>query len=433
MKLLFKRPHTFSSILLIAILTLLTQGFVGCGGKETETTTTTTTDSTAHQHSAAEAGHTDEHTGHSESEEGHAHEEGGEKGHEEHEDGGAVKLTDDIIKQAGINFLTVKKQTVVASVSAPGKVIPAQNAVGHIGSLISGRVARIFKPEGSNVAKGTVVAELEAFDIGELKAEYSSASAAVDQTKTTLDRQERLSREGIGAKRALDEARSAHSQAIARLRAAEAKLSSLGISTTDLQRGAYTTRISIRSPLAGVITKQNVVVGEYVDPSKDMFEVVNMSTVWVEAQVPSTLARELRNGVRASLRGPSGERGTGVVSYISPTVDPESRTVPVRVVVNNVGSQLRPQAFVTVDFERATEQVAVVIPRSAIEQEGDKSYVYKEEEASTFERTEVVLGSSTGLTAVVLSGIAEGDKIVNQGVFYLKSLRQKGELQEHHH
>jgi membrane fusion protein, heavy metal efflux system len=430
MNLLYMRPQISSSILLIAIIMLLAQGFVGCGGKETESTTTTTTDSTAHQHSASEAGHTDEHTGHSESEEGHAHEEGG---HEEHDEGGAVKLTDDIIKQAGINFLTVKKQTVIASVSAPGKVIPAQNAVGHIGSLINGRVARIFKPEGSSVGKGTVVAELEAFDIGELKAEYSSASAAVDQTKTTLDRQERLSREGIGAKRALDEARSAHSQAVARLRAAEAKLTSLGISTTDLQRGAYTTRISIRSPLAGVITKQNVVVGEYVDPTKDMFEVVNMSTVWVEAQVPSTLARELRNGVRASLRGPSGERGTGVVSYISPTVDPESRTVPVRVVVNNLGSQLRPQAFVTVDFERATEQVAIVIPRSAIEQEGDKSYVYKEKEPSTFERTEVVLGSSTGLTAVVLSGVAEGDKIVNQGVFYLKSLRQKGELQEHSH
>lgn len=397
---------------------------VSCGEKRTEITTET--DST-HEHAGSEAGHSDEHAGHSESEEGHGHEKG------EHSENEPITLTAEAMQSAGITVATVSRSSVAGTISAPGRVIPAQNATGHIGSLITGRVARILRGEGSSVAKGTVVAELEAFDIGELRAEYASAAAAVTQAKLTLDRQERLSGEGIGAKRALDEARSAYTQAVARQRAAEAKLQSLGISPSELQGSSYSTRVSIRSPLSGVITKQHVVVGEYVDPSRDMFEVVNLSTVWVEAQVSPLLARELRIGTKATLRGQTGERGIGSVNYISPTVEAESRTVPVRVLVNNTTSQLKPQSFVTVDFERQSGELALSIPRTAIEQDGEKQYVYLQEGPTTFKRQEILLGSSTGTTVVVLSGLAEGDKIAEKGVFYLKSIRQKGELQEHEH
>lgn len=397
---------------------------VGCGEKRTETTTESA--DSLHDHSASEAGHSDEHAGHSESQEGHGHEEG------EHSENEPITLTPEAMKSAGITVTTVTRTSIAGTISAPGRVIPAQNATGHIGSLITGRVARILRGEGSTVSKGTIVAELEAFDIGELKAEYASATAAVSQTKLTLDRQERLSTEGIGAKRALDEARAAYSQAVARQRAAEAKLQSLGISPSELQGSSYSTRVSIRSPLSGVITKQHVVVGEYVDPSRDMFEVVNLSTVWVEAQVSPLLARELRIGTKATLRGQTGERGMGSVNYISPTVETESRTVPVRVLVNNTTSQLKPQSFVTVDFERQSGEVALSIPRTAIEQDGEKQYVYLQEGPTTFKRQEILLGASTGANAVVLSGLNEGDKIAEKGLFYLKSIREKGELEEHH-
>lgn len=410
---------------LFMILALFVFVIVGCGEKKEETTTTT---KETHEHSEKEAGHADSHEGHKEGEAGEEGEEG-EEGGEDH----PLKLTDEIVKNAGITFMTVKEEMVSGVVNAPGRVEPAQNAMARIGSLISGRVVRIHKPEGSVVAKGTVVAEIEAFDVGQLKGEFISARAGVNQAKSALDRQQRLSSEGIGAKRLLEEAKQAHEQALAQQRAVEAKLSSLGISPSSLEGSTYTTNVTVRSPISGVISEQNVVVGQFIDPSTEMFEVVNTATVWVQAQVQPELARDLGTGAFASISGANGERATGKVSLVSMVLDQETRRAPVRITVDNRTSKLKPNTFVTVEIQRQSKEPGIAVPLTAVEFDEGKHYVYEEREPMTFVRWPVVLGPSDGKTAIVLKGLEPGEKIIEKGVFYLKSIRQKGELQEHEH
>jgi cobalt-zinc-cadmium efflux system membrane fusion protein len=337
------------------------------------------------------------------------------------------------MKEAGITVVSVSRQPVSAAVSVPGRVVPTQSGVAHVGTVIAGRVTRLFVSEGSYVRRGAPLAELEAANIGELHGEYLRSQADVEQWKAALERQERLAKEGIGAQRSLEEARSAYRQAHAAMRAAEAQLRAAGVNPASAGGGAISSRITLRAPIAGMVARRSVVLGEHVEPSTDAFEIVNTSTVWVDAQVAPDIAGDLAVGGAGFVRTSGGKRRAGKIIFISPTVDPQSRTVTVRVEVNNSELGLRPEMFVTVEFERTVTEYAVSVPLEAIEQEENRTYIYREHEPSTFQRVEVEVGARTAEKVVVEKGLNEGDRIAASGLFYLRSARQKGELSEHHH
>jgi membrane fusion protein, heavy metal efflux system len=370
-----------------------------------------------------------------EEEHDHEHEEEGE-GHDHHEEGeaGEVEMTPAMMKDAGITVEPVMKQPVSATVSAPGRVVPTQNGVAHVGTVIAGRVTRLYVSEGSHVRKGAPLAEIEAFDIGSLKGEYATARATMEHTTSALARQEKLASEGIGAQRSLEEARAAHGQAVAAVRASEAKLRAVGIDPASVRSsGAFTSHVQLRSPISGVVARRAVVLGEYIEPSKDAFEVVNTSTVWIDAQVSPDVAATLSVGRAGFVRDRSDHRHVGSIRFISPTVNAESRTVTVRVEVSNPDVHMRPESFVSVEFERSVSGTALSVPKGAIEQEGAELYVYLEHEPGHFQRVAIEAGPESGERRVVTAGLKEGDRVATAGIFYLKSARQKGELQEHHH
>jgi cobalt-zinc-cadmium efflux system membrane fusion protein len=357
----------------------------------------------------------------------------GEEDHE-HEHEGEIQMTPAMMKDAGITVEPVMKQPASAVVTVPGRVVPTQNGIAHVGTVIAGRVTKLYVSEGAHVQKGAALAEIEAFDIGSLKGEYATAVAAVEHAKSVLTRQEKLTGESIGAQRTLDEARAAHGQAVAALRASEARLRAAGIDPRSVSSsGAFSSRIQLRSPIGGVVARRAVVLGEYVEPNKDAFEVVNTNTVWIDAQVSPDVAATLGTGNAGFVRDKGDHRHVGSITFISPTVDPASRTVTVRVEVSNPNVHMRPETFVSVEFERAVSGTALTVPKEAIEQEGASSYVYIEDEPGHFQRALVEIVSESGDRRVVSAGLKEGDRVAVGGIFYLKSARQKGELQEHEH
>lgn len=385
-------------------------------------------DSTKAEAKHDDHGHDDH--GHKEGEHSEGEHAEGEQGHEEPF---SITVTPKAIKESGITEMIVKRQRIFQSVNAPGRVIPSQNGIAHIGTIIPGRVSRILKTEGSRVSKGTVVAELQSYDVGDLKAEYINSQVEMDQTKRTLDRRERLTTDGIGSKQTLEEARASYEKANARRKAAESRLQAVGISPSTIGESDFSASIQIRSPISGIITKQSVVNGEYVEPNKDMFEVINVSTLWVEAQVPPDLTIYLKAGNNAEVSVQGGTKVIGKIIYIAPMVDAVTRTVPVRISIANANGLVKPQSFVTVHFEGDKDVDALVVPRLAIEEDGDHFYVYKVEKEGMFTRTEISLGNAVSNGVVVTNGLSDGDRIAQTGIFYLKSLRQKGELQEHVH
>jgi cobalt-zinc-cadmium efflux system membrane fusion protein len=337
------------------------------------------------------------------------------------------------MKEAGITVATVTKQPVSATVAVPGRVVPTQDGAAHVGTVIEGRVHRLFVSEGAYVRKGAPLAELEAANVGELHGEYLRASAELDQRKAALGRQERLANEGIGAQRLLEEARSAYQQARAALQTVESKLRAAGISPMSADGGSISSRVTLRSPISGMVARRSIVIGEYLEPSSDAFEIINTATVWVDAQVASHSAGDLAIGGTGFIRTSDGQRSSGKIIFIAPFVDPDSRTVTVRIEVDNRKLGLRPEMFVTVEFERSVTEQALVVPLEAVEQEADRTYVYREHEPNTFIRVEVETGERTEEKVVIAKGIQEGEKVAVSGIFYLRSARQQGELAEHHH
>jgi membrane fusion protein, heavy metal efflux system len=390
-------------LFLLAALGLVS---AGCGGTKEETPTRAAADTT----------------------ETHAEGEGGR------EEGEAVEvtLTPEQIRASGIEVDTVGTAVLTEGFTAPGRVVPGPQGAARVGTLVPGRVVRLLATEGGSVRRGAPLAEVESFEVAELKADYVQAQAQAEQARASLNRQEALAAEQLTPARNVEEARAAFRMATASVRAAQTKLSALGIAPSAAS-GISNPRFVVRTPIAGTITQREVTLGEYVDPSRDLFEVTAYGSSFVEAQVPSTRASGLLSGTPAEVTTADGVRFRGRVVSVSPLVEQESRTVPVRIALTS--GSLRAETFVTARFEVGAGPRVLVVPEAAVERSGGEAFVYVAVpgEAGTFARTEVELGEATASGVAVTAGLSAGQQVATKGVFYLRSARQKGELAEHDH
>ncbi|NNE35727.1 MAG: efflux RND transporter periplasmic adaptor subunit, partial [Rhodothermales bacterium] len=207
------------------------------------------------------------------------------------------------------------------------------------------------------------------------------------------------------------------------------QLVALGIDLKTLEdaEGALDSHIVVRAPISGVVSKREVALGAFVEPSQDLFEVVTPGAVYADAQVPPDLAASLVVGSTARVQTANGPFYLGSVAFVAPAVDPESRTVQVRIQLDQ-SHGLRPETYVTAEIGVGVVERALAIPMTSLEREDGMVYVYIERQPGTFERVLIQLGADTTDQAIVLSGLKVGDRIAVRGVFYLKSARQKGEL-----
>lgn len=394
----------------LLILAALGLASAGCGGGENATATradSTAAGTTADEHGEGEAPHA----------EGESTE---------------VGLTAEQIRTSGIEVDTVGTAVLTEGFTAPARVIPGPQGAARVGTLVPGRVVRLLATEGASVRRGAALAEVESFEVAELKADYVQARAQAEQAQASLNRQEALAAEQLTPARNVEEARAAFRTASASVSAAATKLSALGIPPSSAS-GISNPRFIVRTPIAGTITQREVTLGEYVDPSRDLFEVTAYGSNFVEAQVPSTQAGGLMSGSSVEVTTADGVRYRGRIVSVAPLVDRESRTVPVRVALTS--GSLRAETFVTARFETGSGPRVVVVPQEAIEREGSEAFVYVAvpDEPGTFARTRVETGAETATGIAVTAGLEAGKAVAVKGVFYLRSARQKGELAEHDH
>ena len=356
----------------------------------------------------------------------------GEHAEDEHAEGEEiVHLEPDAVRSSDIEVAVVEASTARATITLPAVVAVRENSIARVGSIIPGRIVRLSAGEGDWKGRGSVMAVLESADVGVARAEYLEAVATETRARAELERQEILAEERIGAGRNLEEARSAVAAAAAARQEAEGHLRTLGINPKKM--GSSSNRITITAPISGIVTSRPVTLGEYVDPADDLFTLVNTSTVWIDAQATPEQARQLAAGDVAFVRGPEGKRVSGKITYIAPTLDPESRTATVRVEVPNREGAFRPGSFVTFEGQTSGRRRVIALPAGAIDRDGEDLYVWRQVAEGTFERVAVASEGEIGDRMVVTAGIEEGDTVVTSGVFYLRSALQAGELSEHHH
>jgi membrane fusion protein, copper/silver efflux system len=189
-----------------------------------------------------------------------------------------------------------------------------------------------------------------------------------------------------------------------------------------LSRGEASRTVTVHSPASGIVTERMVTQGQAVQAGQTLYTIADLSTVWVHADVRETDAAALRAGIGADVELASmpGRPFRGVVSYVYPTLSPETRTVTARISVSNSGGQLRPGMFATVHL-RSPSRRALTVPSSAVVRTGERTLVFVDLGGGRIEPQAIEIGRSTSEFTEVLAGLEPGQRVVTSAQFLLDS------------
>jgi cobalt-zinc-cadmium efflux system membrane fusion protein len=225
-----------------------------------------------------------------------------------------------------------------------------------------------------------------------------------------------------------------------RARAAREKLVRLGLSSAEVQalpgRGAAAGRgaLVLRAPAAGVVLEMHAVPGELVRPDQSILTVGDLSELWLWADLyEDQLGRVVTGAAKGSLRAGvavkayPGEVFPGKVDFVGPTMDEKTRTVKVRIGLQNPGGKLRAGMFAAVQLYLPGEDEALAVPRAAVLSDEGRAFVFVHQEGEYFIRRPIETGRSSLDWVEVKKGLSGGETLASAGAFLLKSdvLRSK--------
>ena len=384
-----------------------------------------------------------------------------------------VTLSEEQIRLMSIEVSKIGTQNINGYIKVNGEIMMNQDNESKVGSIIPGRVKKIYVKEGSFVRAGQTLAVIENPDLINVQVEYINAKNEFEFVKQEYSRQQKLSNDNIGSKKNLAEIESNYKRALANYKTLEEKLTSYKISKSrfdniytdtvaDLQRN-----YSVTAPISGNVISRMVTIGQYVEPSVDMFHIVNTSSVFVDLNIFEKDLPHIKTGQKVTIEAGSNPDKTyeGNVTFINRVFDDMNRTVKVRVSVNNRSQELYPFMFITAKIYVSDDNV-LAVPVSALENEGENKYIFikygktkegkkletdkdhpdedehKEEhehkdndEDIVFKKYQVITGISDDkfIEIFPFEELIEGSEAVTKGTFYLKSELMKEKLGEHEH
>jgi len=313
-------------------------------------------------------------------------------------DGGSVTINPRVVQNLGVRTAEAKTGTLDRRVEAVGAVGWNDRAVVVLQARTPGFVEKLHvRAPLDPVAKGAPLVTLHAPEWAAAQEEYlallkSEAPGAADLRPHA---RERLSRLGMSADdiAALERDRRVHAN------------------------------VTLRSPISGIVAELGVREGMAVMPGATLFRIVDLGSVWVNAEVPEAHAAWVRPGAEVEARVPAwpGETFRGKVSAILPEVDAQTRTMKARIELANPGAKLKPGMYATLSFASPTAKPAVLVPSEAVIRTGTRSVVLLAEGEGKFRPVDVALGSESGGQTEILKGLKAGERVVVSGQFLVDS------------
>lgn len=339
-----------------------------------------------------------------------------------------VTLSPEAVTRAGITVAAVVTGNAADRLRLPGVVEPNAYRQVAVTPLTAGRITRVLVEPGQHVRQGQTLAQVFSPEVAEAQTRYVSTRAELDAHERELQRTQTLVEIGAASRQELESLHAEHAKKTAEVRSARARLELLGMSAAALDgatMGKTDNSIDVPAPLSGVVTERLANAGQNVDPSTKLFTVVDLSTVWVVADLFEQDFSRVRVGSAATITT-SAEAAfvrQGRVAYIDPTLAPLTRTARVRIELPNGRNELRLGMFVDVAIDGAGPATVILIPRSAVQHVGDREVVYlaNPTEPGTFIERAVQLGRVSGDAVAVLSGLQPGDAIVTVGSFFVRA------------
>jgi cobalt-zinc-cadmium efflux system membrane fusion protein len=337
-----------------------------------------------------------------------------------------------------LRITTTKAETRRAgeAVSVLGELRVDERRYAQVGSPITARAVRLLASAGDAVRSGQVLVELQSGDLAKSRADFAMAASRVELARRVLTRKRDLAAERITPEREVQEAESQLSVAEAEMRSARASLQALGAGVDDAP--AEPSRFTLRTPIAGTVIERSLAVGQMVDPAKALFEIADLSRLWLVVHAFERDAVRVKVGAPARVTLPAmpGRTFNGTVTLVGRRVDPESRTVPVRLELPNPDQTLRPgmSATAAIELSEAGGQI-ITVPVAALQRVQDQWVVFIPQAEGRFEIRTVGRGRDLGGEVEILSGVQPDDTLVVEGSFLLKAeadkARGEGEHEKH--
>jgi cobalt-zinc-cadmium efflux system membrane fusion protein len=331
-------------------------------------------------------------------------------------DGKWIRFSSEFAKRSSVAFAACTEGTLMPVVSVTGTVTFDPQRVAALGSRIAGRVRRVAKEQGDPVRAGDVIVEIESADVGAAQAAVTAARAKVDAAVANEARQQALAEQHAATIREMELAREAASVARAELAAADQRLKAMGTATSP---GV----IALASPIEGKVVEIEASRGQYVEPTFTVGRVASLDTVWIELDVFERELLHVHAGDAVEISPQSNQAlvREGHVARVGDVIDKETRSAPVRVVVDNDGS-LRPGQSVVAKIRTArTTSKELLAPIDAVATVDGKPTVFVAHDETSVEPRVVTLGPRDAQHVVISGGLVAGERIVVSGVFALKS------------
>jgi Cu(I)/Ag(I) efflux system membrane fusion protein len=308
----------------------------------------------------------------------------------------------------GVRSEPVRRVALDRTIRTVGRVAPDERRLHHIHTKFEGFVEHLYVNfTGQLVHRGEPLLSIYSPELQATQQEYLLAWRA----------KAKLAGSGVD---------SATQGAAELLEAARQRLLLWDIAPDQIEKiertGEVQRTLDLRSDVEGYVVQKMVVHGMRITPADTLFDIADLSHLWVLADVYESDLPSVNLGMQAQVTIPflPGKSWKGPVTYIAPTVEEKTRTIKVRIEVDNASELLKPDMYADVFLKTAMGE-GLVLPDSAVIAAGDRQIVFLERDAGLFEPREVKLGTKTPDGFQVLSGVAEGDRVVTSANFLIDS------------
>ncbi len=354
---------------------------------------------------------------------------------------GVIQISKETAKSIGLKTELVEKKKIGFQLRFNGIVKSIPYKTFYIASPVKGRILKVYVEPNQQITKSQLLCEIASQDVAELQLNINEklielegnieeAKLELSLKENTYNREKDLFEHGITAKKEFLEAENEYKIAQTNLsilekskealeKLAEKRLSIIGSDLKEnINNGGY---VQVKASENGLVLKRLINPGEVVDENKVLFEASDLSEIYLESNVYEKDIPEILIGEKVVFTAEAypDKVFNGVISYISQTVDPQTRTITVRAKILNPGNKLKPEMYGNI-LIKMKEREVLVVNKTAI-QELDNDYVVYVKTYGGYKEVTVKLGKESNGIVEIVSGLNPGDKVITHGSFWIKS------------
>ncbi|ACF12886.1 efflux transporter, RND family, MFP subunit [Chloroherpeton thalassium ATCC 35110] len=348
-----------------------------------------------------------------------------------------VELSEAKFQRANLAFATVTYEPIEFLLTVPAEIFPMPNSEAFVGSLVAGRIKSVGAKLSQFVQAGAPLAVLESAEIGAATADLKQCAAELEVAESDLRRKASLSDENIISGKALAEAEARLKIAKASLYAAESRVAAIGFSSReieDMKKNPDTrvTSVGIRAPISGFLSARSARIGEYVLPEQTLFKIHNLSKVMLVGSIFEPDFHKVAEGQKVEVFFGENHREKllATIESVGTTLDEVTHALSVRAVLQNPDYRLKPSMHAEMWIHARAKEPAFLLPAGAVGIDGEKKFVFVRKAERVFEQRTVVPLYETQAQVALSEGVGEGETVVSEGVFFLKSEIKASEMEE---